>query len=152
MSDFMEIDNTTPTPADADAVTNSGQGDVTPTEGTSKDILNAQKTNSENATTDTSKPKKKRFEIKKWTAVAFWSWDQSNETCAICRNHLMELCIECQNKADASVNGSEDIKCPRAVGRCNHSFHLHCISTWIKNRNSCPLDSTEWAMKEILDN
>lgn len=93
--------------------------------------------------------KKKRFEIKKWTAVAFWSWDQTNETCAICRNHLMEPCIECQDKVDNTAG--KRVKCSRAVGNCNHSFHLHCISTWIKTRNSCPLDSTEWKLKEVLD-
>ncbi|GME98150.1 unnamed protein product [Ambrosiozyma monospora] len=92
-----------------------------------------------------NKPKKKKLEIKKWTAVAFWSWDQTNETCAICRNHLMESCIECAGKND-------DKGCPRAVGVCNHSFHLHCIDTWIKTRNSCPLDSTDWNLKEVLNN
>lgn len=95
--------------------------------------------------------KKKRFEIKKWTAVAFWSWDQTNDACPICRNHLMEPCIECQSAIDEGRLG-ERTSCPRAVGRCNHSFHLHCISTWIKTRNSCPLDSTEWQLKEVLDN
>lgn len=101
--------------------------------------------------TNEKKPKKKRFEIKRWTAVAFWSWDQTNERCAICRNHLMEPCIECTNKIDSNSMG-EKVNCPRAVGRCNHSFHLHCISTWIKTRNSCPLDSTEWALKEVVNN
>lgn len=108
----------------------------------------------EGSSTDTTKkekPKKKRFEIKKWTAVAFWSWDQTNETCAICRNHLMEPCIDCQGKAEQPGN-NEQIKCPRAIGTCNHSFHLHCISTWIKTRNSCPLDSGEWSLKEIVNN
>ena len=30
--------------------------------------------------------------VKKWNAVALWSWDTKQETCAICRNMLMELC------------------------------------------------------------
>ena len=34
----------------------------------------------------------KRFEVKKWNAVALWSWDIDIENCAICRNHIMELC------------------------------------------------------------
>lgn len=98
-----------------------------------------------------SNSKKKRFEIKRWTAVAFWSWDQTNETCAICRNHLMEPCIECQGKNEDHGVGTH-IECPRAIGRCNHSFHLHCISTWIQTRNSCPLDSAEWSLKEVVNN
>lgn len=37
-----------------------------------------------------------RFEVKKWAAVALWSWDIVVDNCAICRNHIMDLCIECQ--------------------------------------------------------
>ncbi|XP_057549058.1 RING-box protein 1a-like isoform X3 [Amaranthus tricolor] len=34
----------------------------------------------------------KRFEIKKWNAVALWAWDIVVDNCAICRNHIMDLC------------------------------------------------------------
>uniref|UniRef100_A0A453PDN5 Zinc finger RING-H2-type domain-containing protein n=1 Tax=Aegilops tauschii subsp. strangulata TaxID=200361 RepID=A0A453PDN5_AEGTS len=47
--------------------------------------------------------KGKRFEIKKWNAVALWAWDIVVDNCAICRNHIMDLCIECQaNQASAT--------------------------------------------------
>jgi hypothetical protein len=36
------------------------------------------------------------FEIKKWSAVAMWSWDICADTCAICRNGLNEPSIEYQ--------------------------------------------------------
>ena len=40
---------------------------------------------------------KKRFEVKKWNAVALWAWDiVVDDNCAICRNHIMDLCIECR--------------------------------------------------------
>jgi RING-box protein 1 len=39
-----------------------------------------------------------RFEIKKWNAVAMWSWDICADTCAICRNSLNEPSIEYQGK------------------------------------------------------
>ncbi|CAO3593106.1 unnamed protein product [Absidia cylindrospora] len=39
---------------------------------------------------------KQRFEVKKWNAVALWAWDIVVDNCAICRNHIMDLCIECQ--------------------------------------------------------
>ena len=42
------------------------------------------------------KGSKKRFEVKKWNAVALWAWDIVVDNCAICRNHIMDLCIECQ--------------------------------------------------------
>ncbi|KAL6519215.1 RING-box protein 1a [Orobanche gracilis] len=51
----------------------------------------------------TSIKKAKRFEIKKWNAVALWAWDIVVDNCAICRNHIMDLCIECQaNQASAT--------------------------------------------------
>ena len=38
----------------------------------------------------------KRVEIKKWSAVAMWSWAICTDTCAICRNNLYEPSIEYQ--------------------------------------------------------
>ncbi|PIA43142.1 hypothetical protein AQUCO_02000518v1 [Aquilegia coerulea] len=50
-----------------------------------------------------SSKKSKRFEIKKWNAVSLWAWDIVVDNCAICRNHIMDLCIECQaNQASAT--------------------------------------------------
>uniref|UniRef100_A0A4W5QBU1 cullin-RING-type E3 NEDD8 transferase n=1 Tax=Hucho hucho TaxID=62062 RepID=A0A4W5QBU1_9TELE len=68
---------------------------------------------------------KKRFEVKKWNAVALWAWDIVVDNCAICSNHIMDLCIE-----GVTV----------AWGVCNHAFHFHCISRWLKTRQVCPLD------------
>ena len=38
----------------------------------------------------------KRFEVTKWNAVAFWSWDVEQDRCAICRNSTYEPSIESQ--------------------------------------------------------
>ncbi len=48
----------------------------------------------------------RRFEVKKWNAVALWAWDIHVDNCAICRNHIMEPCVDCQ--ANQVANSEEE--------------------------------------------
>ncbi|KCZ74758.1 hypothetical protein H311_04274, partial [Anncaliia algerae PRA109] len=39
---------------------------------------------------------KPKIKLIKWCPVAIWSLDRKVEVCAICRNHIMDTCVECQ--------------------------------------------------------
>uniref|UniRef100_A0A914V667 RING-box protein 2 n=1 Tax=Plectus sambesii TaxID=2011161 RepID=A0A914V667_9BILA len=84
----------------------------------------------------------KTFTLKKWNAVAMWSWDVECDTCAICRVQLMDACLRCQ-----SENKQDD--CVVVWGDCNHSFHNCCMSLWVKQNNRCPLCQQDWAVQRI---
>jgi len=99
--------------------------------------------------------------------VALWAWDIVVDNCAICRNHIMDLCIDCQaNQASATseectvawgicnvgsltprtVNSSDCEQADRLVAQ--HAFHFHCISRWLKTRQVCPLDNRDWEFQK----
>ena len=80
----------------------------------------------------------KRFEIKKWNAVAMWSWAICTDTCAICRNNLYEPSIEyqvCQKP------------CIRAVNCCS----LHTLQLASYTENLAGLRRTQLEMLTTLD-
>ena len=50
---------------------------------------------------------KRKIEVKKWNAVAVWSWSTSFDSCAICRNTLHEPSIEYQ--ANSQQEGADGL-------------------------------------------
>ena len=96
------------------------------------------------------KGNKPLFEVTKWYSVASWSFEGSS-SCAICRNELVEPCIECQNQSGTGSKKfttadllSTDSTCPLVVGHCSHRFHKHCLDRWLKDHKSCHIDSKPW--------
>ena len=67
--------------------------------------------------------------------------DIHNDSCPICRCSLMEKCLDCGN-----TDGS--CECISVLGVCGHGYHLHCISTWLKTKQICPLDNNRWEYKK----
>ncbi|XPS71345.1 ubiquitin-protein ligase Anaphase Promoting Complex [Ascochyta lentis] len=72
--------------------------------------------------------------IREWNAVAAWRWDMpDDDVCGICRNPYDSTCSKCKFPGD---------ECPLLLGECNHSFHMHCIFSWLKQESSqekCPM-------------
>ncbi|XP_055915827.1 RING-box protein 2 [Eupeodes corollae] len=94
-----------------------------------------------------SKPEEKMFTLKKWNAVAMWSWDVECDICAICRVQVMDACLRCQAENKREVLGRQD--CVVVWGECNHSFHHCCMSLWVKQNNRCPLCQQEWSIQRM---
>lgn len=92
-----------------------------------------------------SEQKKQRFVVKKWNAVAVWSWSICTDTCAICRNSLHEPSIEYQANPGSSSEDGLSI----SWGACGHVFHHDCISKWLRARSNCPLCNKEWEFAKI---
>jgi hypothetical protein len=62
--------------------------------------------------------------------------------CAICQNHLLNNCIECEGLEKLSTG-----KCKFVGGYCGHEFHKHCILKWSKVKKLCPLCYKPWVVE-----
>ncbi|KAI5755984.1 hypothetical protein M8J77_021193 [Diaphorina citri] len=53
---------------------------------------------------DTDSKSEKMFTLKKWNAVAMWSWDVECDTCAICRVQVMgDICGPAYSKSTLPI-------------------------------------------------
>ncbi|EYE94988.1 anaphase promoting complex subunit 11 [Aspergillus ruber CBS 135680] len=83
--------------------------------------------------------------FKEWNAVATWRWDMpDDDVCGICRVQFDGTCPTCKFPGD---------DCALLLGKCGHSFHMHCLMTWIQQEASkglCPMcrQKFEWKGNE----
>ncbi|CAD7015242.1 unnamed protein product [Ceratitis capitata] len=63
---------------------------------------------------DGGKPEK-MFTLKKWNAVAMWSWDVECDTCAICRVQVMVVFLSA-SIYDIHVHPYEDLRKLNGIG------------------------------------
>lgn len=84
----------------------------------------------------------KKFELKAIRGVGAWSWNSYSDNCGICKCSLSDKCLDC-------CSGNCDAICNIVWGVCNHSYHLHCMINWQKQRNACPLCNEAWIVQKI---
>ena len=83
-----------------------------------------------------------KVEIKKWHAVASWTWNAGDDVCGICRMPF-DGC-----PPDGKFPGDDS---PVVWGACGHAFHLQCITKWLaaQTEQRCPFCRRAWEFKEL---
>jgi anaphase-promoting complex subunit 11 len=79
-----------------------------------------------------------KVRLKRFHAVAAWSWNANDHVCGICQSPFEGVC------PGVKYPGED---CPVVWGKCGHAFHLQCVSKWLgqaASKNSCPICRQEW--------
>ena len=79
-----------------------------------------------------------KVRVKRFHAVAAWSWNANDDVCGICQSPFEGVC------PGVKYPGED---CPVVWGKCGHAFHLQCVSKWLgqtASKNSCPICRQEW--------
>ena len=88
-----------------------------------------------------SPPSRLTLKIKKYHAVARWTWGcAADDVCGICQSPF-------EGTAPGIKFPGDD--CPVVWGRCKHAYHLQCVSTWLgSGKSTCPICRAEWEFAE----
>lgn len=46
-----------------------------------------------------------QFVVTRWNGVALWSWEMEQDVCAICKNSLVDPCVQCQANETSGEGG-----------------------------------------------
>ncbi|XP_074047280.1 RING-box protein 2 isoform X2 [Macrotis lagotis] len=60
----------------------------------------------------------KMFSLKKWNAVAMWSWDVECDTCAICRVQMPALDVKLKTNKKIVLWSGENVTIPSIIAAC----------------------------------
>ncbi|XP_038178666.1 RING-box protein 2 isoform X2 [Arvicola amphibius] len=60
----------------------------------------------------------KMFSLKKWNAVAMWSWDVECDTCAICRVQMPALDVKLKTNKRTVLWSGENVTIPFTTAAC----------------------------------
>ncbi|XP_057624161.1 RING-box protein 2 isoform X2 [Chionomys nivalis] len=60
----------------------------------------------------------KMFSLKKWNAVAMWSWDVECDTCAICRVQMPALDVKLKTNKRTVLWSGENVIIPSTTAAC----------------------------------
>ena len=97
------------------------------------------------STSSTLTSSRLKIRIKRYHAVARWSWNVNDEVCGICQAAF-------EGTSPNVKYPGED--CPVVFGKCGHAFHLQCVSQWLttsassNKQQSCPICRAEWVFGE----
>ncbi|XP_028587015.1 RING-box protein 2 isoform X2 [Podarcis muralis] len=61
----------------------------------------------------------KMFSLKKWNAVAMWSWDVECDTCAICRVQMPALDVKLKTNKKIVLWSGESVIIPSTTAACH---------------------------------
>ncbi|XP_039345818.1 RING-box protein 2 isoform X2 [Mauremys mutica] len=62
----------------------------------------------------------KMFSLKKWNAVAMWSWDVECDTCAICRVQMPALDVKLKTNKKIVLLSGENVIIPSTIAACHY--------------------------------
>ena len=81
------------------------------------------------------------FKINKAFLTYSWRWKINEDLCGICQQTFDQMCPKC----------THPIECKPGVGKCDHTYHVHCIADWIIKKRFCPMCRVPWSVKRTFD-